>query len=271
MYSEPKSVLLFFILAIFSSAQATTNPKNQSADSTLSPQYTFRQGAVDSSISYSKLDAKIDSLERELYKMQVHQGFFSNELEQQTALFSLIVAGLLALIGFVSYGGFKIEVKRLIGETKMVIQNQKEDFESYKRRMIDHEINIHKVTGEFYYANSEKHFKDGQLVDAFALALRASYHAETVSSLLNDGEKIKLVNEFTTKTLDKALGYLKEMMSNSSHKDEIAKRRDSLFDMINLLAKSNDQNIVDLSAEIRVSIKSYLHNDRVLEATKIPS
>jgi hypothetical protein len=85
-------------------------------------------GAVDTAIQQEqvgRLTSRVDSLERQLRDHRVNEGYFTTILEQQVALFCLVISAILALAGLAGWGWFSRKMRRMRREYRETLRRQR--------------------------------------------------------------------------------------------------------------------------------------------------
>jgi len=255
-------LLLSILLYSFSNSQLTFSQDiTKEINDNISFEDTLK--TIKKQIQYFKnqnelLSVKVDSLEKELFKLKTKQSFFSNELDEQTVRFSLIVTGLLALIAVVSFGSFRLEVKRVVKETNNIIEKQRQEFEDFKKRMKNNEMKSLMLRADICRINYENYLKTNDKFLAFWFALYTAVNCINVVEIAEDTKDIEDGYTFAKDNLKLALIQFKKIIRTPSLKTKVEERRNIISSRINELIKSENEEIIDLSSELRILIKKYL-------------
>lgn len=117
------AVCLFLSLPLSISGQESPSLENLTEEVTMQQQILERQITV------------IDSLSLRVQRAETATEFYQSALNQQVTIFSLIVLGILGLVGLVTWGGFRSEVNRLRSEFTSTLKRQTEKLDETNTRI----------------------------------------------------------------------------------------------------------------------------------------
>lgn len=202
-----------------------------------------------------------DSLKKELQYYKIKEDYYSDALGDQSNRFALIVAGILSLMAFVSYSGFKYELKRMKKDTEKQLSVQTSEFEKYKTSIKILDSSVQKSMSNTFVVLGNIFWNTEQWVSALQYHLYAA--RDQAYSALSDieiykGEKDEKDNFKTTiANLKEAKRSLNKITINDDLKKETKNKLDIMIDSLDSLKDVDIVEVKDLVAEIRTRLNSY--------------
>lgn len=201
---------------------------------------------------------QIDSLIKVVEKQEIKQSFFDTELSSQTAIFSLIVVGLLTLGGFITFVKLKLTVRN-------VKKKYEESLKKYNKttslvKQLKHDINKEfynqnvSLTTTFFHIDNLKNLSLLFMFRSFKILseIQEDISKERLSTniwLVND-----LIDEFKTMTPE-------ELSKKYSHQKAILRH-------IKQTKKFNNEELNDAFEEVKVLFKNLVKEEQT--DTNIP-
>ncbi len=202
-----------------------------------------------------------DSLKKELQYYRIKEDYYSDALGDQATRFSLIIASLLALAGFVSWGGFKLQLDRIKTNAKNQLKTQESEFEKFKSTANRLDANIFTATANTFVIHANNCRIQLKFVEELEFRIwAAGYYGLAYSKYVQKSNDQKLIED----KLSKLISYIKEIkdpleevLKNDDSKDSMKMKLDFLINELDSLNKIESQEIKDLVAEFRFRIKDY--------------
>lgn len=205
------------------------------------------------SISFQKLERKVDSLSKTIENLNIEKSYFQTALNQQTGIYSLIVTAILAIIGLLSYliirdqnkkseAKFKEILEKQNIEFDNLIKNQTESFSLLEADMTEQKKLISQALYTTYIALGS--IKENKHNNNFRFHISAAFYA-----IHQEGQEIsiaclKKAEECFKKLVDSPEEYrefIKEKKSELHLKEMIQSDNVTLSDLaITLLFKTNE-------------------------------
>ena len=213
----------------------------------------------DFEIENKLMSQKIDSLQNELYKYKLNESYFSTALSSQTTIFSLIVAGLLGLAGFIAWGGYRFQVMRLRKEFREKIKQQSSEFEKLKKgaRTLERKLVLTMARVDGVIANT---IEDPPTSLLFSLyAAREWYNSYLIS--IDENQKESSL-EALSSNLKNSKSVIDEIAKDEKYLEIVKEDRPIILHELSEISKIVDnEKIIDLCAEIRIAINAYVKLD----------
>lgn len=194
---------------------------------------------------------EINSLNEIVKTAKIKEEMYSNALNSQTAIFSVIVAAIIALIGLVTWTGYKIEIRKIKKEFNQLIENQESKFEEFVNHILNLEQDYSLTaahTAVLIAVNTEK--KESHNESYYYRLQAAYYHAMRANKLnLLKKENTDNIEISINVHLDKAYNTLN--IAAAKYLDI----NSEVFNYIDTIAKEfKNEDIQQKCAKIRVKL-----------------
>jgi hypothetical protein len=199
-----------------------------------------------------------DSINKELTFYRVKEDYYSTALSTQSTRFALIISGVLALFGILSFSFYKIELIRLKKSTKKRIDKQTEKFIEHIDKIEGLDENLNLALGNLNITIALLFLEKKLLIDAFKYYLIGSKHLTDWNiSQLKPDEKIEERFKTIISNLRMTEKHLDEIIDKNYGKEEFKDQIDKINKILNE-HKTNDYiEITNLIASIRVKSNTY--------------
>lgn len=203
----------------------------------------------------------IDSLKRELLFFKVKEDYYAEALSDQSTRFSLIAGSIIGLFTLISFAGFKIEVAQLKKDYKKQIQLFKDQLLTYQSKTRDHDNSMQSASGRIFTLIAESYNKADLPDIAFDYYLYSTKaHSSSAKLLIDDNKGDDGQQSLLTAkaNMELALESLKKIPKALLYQTELEKNYEKTMITLNIISKVDHQELVDLCAECRITIKSLL-------------
>ncbi|MBU8893191.1 MAG: hypothetical protein KOO66_10460 [Bacteroidales bacterium] len=241
--------LLFFLFTFFASFSNNAKaPRKENLDSIVS---LLRAKLEIEKTDKEKLDSFNIELKNQLIIYKAKEDYFAAALGDQSNRFALIVTGLLAFMALLSFSWYKVE--------KMKINNKfnsfREEFNEMKNEYKCMESDLNSNNANSCVLIAQTLLEDNDFVGAFQYRIKAVWGGCKSQSLL-DNKDYSFVPEVSN--LKNAIEHLDEIKKDVNLKEKLSKNRAAINEYIETIQKTKNEDIKDLCAEIRISMKNYL-------------
>jgi hypothetical protein len=220
-----------------------------------------RKSSVDSILSILKAKVELnqnseiklkklnEDLKNQLIIYKAKEDYFSVALEDQSNRFALIVSILVAALGLISFSWFKSEKKRINNKFvsfEIEFNKIKTDSKKFERKLLS-------TSGNAYSLIATLARKENAIVAAFVYKISAA--RDFYKSDLLEG---KIEHSITLANLQYAKKVFEEIIKNDKSVVQLLEHKDNIFEDLNEIKYSDNDDIIYIAAEIRNSINSYL-------------
>jgi hypothetical protein len=236
-------ISLFTYMSAFSKEDINRKSSVDSISSILKAKVELNQN---SEIKLKKLN---EELKNQLIIYKAKEDYFAVALEDQSNRFALIVSILAASIGLISFSWYKSEKKRInkkFVSFEIEFNKIKTDSKKLERKSLS-------TSGNALSLIATLASKDKAIIAAFTYKISAARDFYK-SDLLED----KIDHSVTLANLQYAKKVFEEIIKNDKSVDQLLEHKDNIFEDLNEMKQSDNDDILYLAIEIRNSINSYL-------------
>lgn len=244
-----KKILLIFIFIICVALKLQSNETKRTIQVSDSIIKILKTQIAIGNLNQNKLDSLNNDLRNQLIIYKAKEDYFAVALEDQSNRFALIITALLAFLGVISFSWYRIEKLKI--NRKFNSFNQ--EFEKLKKENEKLNSRLCATAGNAFSLIALK-FRE---VKSFLFSFEYSIYAareNCKAEKQGDNNDFKVVITI----LKLALGDFNEVRKDATLKDELAKIKDSLLEDIQLIQSVDNNDVKDLSSEIRIAIKNYM-------------
>lgn len=240
------TVLLIFLSICFTSNSSIDNESiNRRIDSTLQ---ILEERKSEKDTLNQALHVSNQELNKQLVQYKAKEDYFASALEEQSTRFALIVSAILGLLGLISFTWYRLEKQKIRKE----IRDVKSDFEELKKDSIRIEADLLSTSADAYSNVALIGKKDGALSFSFEFEIRAALN-KYQSAKLRGYQK----SSATVALLKSALKTLRLLSSVNEEKPYVLNCKADVIENLNVINKTDDQEIIDLIAEIRILLNEF--------------
>jgi len=250
-------IALIFVLNLYSQKDIT---KEDSINYELKIEH-FDSLFAQSEIYYKNIT---DSLKQELVHYKAKEDFYVAALDDQSDQYILIVSGLFALLGLVSFNLYKLELRRLVKKTGKQIKKQNDNIEAFKKEINILNLDLSKSSGNSYWASSTFYQKSNMYDLAFTYGLASARDYTNCYTIKNSNpehfvSKNKFDYEKSIKAKLKIITEIFDLIKKSDkYKPSMKGDTQTNNELLDKIAETNTEEVKDLVAELRIGLKNYL-------------
>lgn len=241
-----KKYIIISLLAYTSAFSKEDINRKSSVDSISSILKAKVELNQNSEIKLKKLN---EELKNQLIIYKAKEDYFAVALEDQSNRFALIVSILAASLGLISFSWYKSEKKRInkkFVSFEIEFNKLKTDSKNLERKSLSSSGNALSLIATLAR-------KDKAIIAAFVYNISAA--RDFYKSELLEG---KIDHSVTLANLKYAKKVFEEIIKNDKSVDQLLEHKDNIFEDLNEMKQSDNDDILYLAIEIRNSINSYL-------------
>lgn len=200
------------------------------------------------------LETRMQSVEREVKSTGAKADLYQAALSTQTALFSLIVTGLFATVGLLSWLSFRIEVAKTKRDLTASVSQLKEQFATAQAEVASIKSKMSGVGSNLYQIISEHQEEKGNLAEAFRFSLiSASTRYEYLRSSSDASTRVAALE-----SLNRSLALVGKVASSDSDKAALNASNYGVLEALSRLEAGREEDVKDICAEIRLKLRGLI-------------